>query len=166
MVCIVDIPVPNPGNQSEERGVAEAIARNIYEQIRFPLPIVSVVLGEGGGGGALASGATGDVILMLQTSVFSVAPPEGCAIILFKDVDKARDTADALKLRAEDGKALRVVDEIIEEPPRGAHRDHAGTATAIKNNILKHLKKLSTLSEEELLARRYEKYARIGVFQR
>lgn len=165
VVCIIDIPVPNPGNQAEERGVAEAIAGNIYEQIRFPLPIISVVLGEGGGGGALASGATGDVILMLRTSVFSVAPPEGCAIILFKDVDKAPDTADMLKLRAEDCKALRVIDEIIEEPPGGAHRDHEGTASAIKKTILKHLKRLNRLSAEELLHARFEKYATIGAFQ-
>jgi acetyl-CoA carboxylase carboxyl transferase subunit alpha len=165
VVSIIDIPAAYPGKQAEELGVAEAIARNIYEQTRHPLPIISVIIGEGGSGGALASGAVGDAILMLSSAIFSVAPPETCASILFRDASRAPDTAEALKLRAGDLKNLHVIDEVIEEPLKGAHRDHEGTASSIKKSILKHLKRLNWLSAEELLHARFEKYATIGVFQ-
>lgn len=164
VVSIIDIPAAYPGKQAEELGVAEAIAHNIYEQTRFPLPIISVVIGEGGSGGALASGAVGDVILMLQTAVFSVAPPEACASILFRDTEKAPEAAEASKLRAEDLKALNIIDEIIEESPKGARRDYKETADAIKEAVLRHLNELTALSEEELLVARFDKYSAIGVF--
>ena len=164
MVTIIDIPAAYPGKEAEERGVAEAIAHNIYELMRIEIPVISVVIGEGGSGGALASGGVGDVILMLSHAIYSIAPPEAASSILFRDAAHAPQAADALKLRAADLKAFDVADEVIEEPPGGAHRDYEATAAALKDAIVRNIRMLSELPVKKLLARRFEKYTTIGSF--
>lgn len=164
LVCIIDIPAAYPGKYAEERGVAEAIAHNIYEMARIETPIISVVIGEGGSGGALASGGIGDVILMLNHAIYSIAPPEAASSILFRDAAHAPDAAEALKLRASDLKALGIADEVIDEPLGGAHHDYNATATSLRTAIVRNIRMLSKLSVKKLLARRYEKYTAIGVF--
>ena len=164
LVAVIDIPAAYPGKAAEEQGVAEAIAHNILEQMRLQAPIISVVIGEGGSGGALASGGIGDVILMLRHAIYSIAPPEASASILFRDAAYAPQVAESLKLRAADLKNLGVADEIIDEPVGGAHGDHGLTAAAIRPVLLRHIRELKKLPIRKLLARRFEKYASIGVF--
>jgi acetyl-CoA carboxylase carboxyl transferase subunit alpha len=163
IVTFVDTPGAYPGLGAEERGQSEALARNILEMAHLPVPIVTVVIGEGGSGGALAI-AVGDVVMMLENSIYSVITPEGCAAILWKDSTKAEQAAEALKLTAQDLLQLKVIDEVIPEPVGGAHRDLEGTARRLEEYVLRHVRGLIDLPAQELLDRRLEKYMRMGVY--
>lgn len=163
VLCLVDTPAAYPGREAEERGQAEAIARNLTEMATLETPIIVVVTGEGGSGGALGIGV-GDSVLMLSHSIYSVIPPEGCAAILWRDSEKAPEAATALKLTADSLFEMGIVDEVIPEPVGGAHRDHKATIAAVKTTILAHLARLEKLSVKKLLDRRFEKYVRIGKF--
>lgn len=164
VVTFIDTPGAYPGADAEERGQAEAIARNLTEMAALRTPIIVLVTGEGGSGGALGIGV-GDVILMLSNSIYSVISPEGCASILWRDGNKAPEAAEALKLTAASLLQLGVIDEIIPEPPGGAHRDHPATLEAVKKILLKHLKRLRHTSRRKLLKWRFEKYAAIGNYK-
>ncbi len=161
IVSFIDTPGAFPGDDAEARGQAEAIARNIAEMSGLKTPIVVVITGEGGSGGALAI-AIGDVLLMLEYSIYTVISPEGCAAILWRDASKAREAAEALKLTATDLQNLGVVDEIIPEPVGGAHQDVEAVIGAVRNALRRHLAPLRTTPLERLLERRYEKYRMMG----
>ncbi|HXX36621.1 MAG TPA: acetyl-CoA carboxylase carboxyltransferase subunit alpha [bacterium] len=161
VVTLVDTAGAFPGKDAEERGQAEAIARSLFEMARLRTPIVTVITGEGGSGGALAIGIC-DVLLMFEHAIYSVISPEGCAAILWRDGSRARDAAEALRLTAGDLAALEIVDEIIPEPPGGAHRHREDAVAAVVQAVLRHLALLEGRSEESLVAARYEKYRRIG----
>jgi len=163
VVTIIDTPGAFPGIEAEERGQAESIAKNITEMAKIKVPIVAVVIGEGGSGGALGIGV-GDKILMLSRSIYSVISPEGCASILWRDAAYAPDAAKALNLTADALLKLDVIDEIIEEPSKGAHTGINKTAENVKKSIIKNLKLLSNLSVDELLENRYKKYSNMGKF--
>ena len=164
VLTMIDTPGAFPGVGAEERGQAEAIARNLKMMIMLRTPIITVVIGEGGSGGALAIGV-GDRILMLEHSIYSVISPEGCAAILWKDGEKGKEVAaESLKLTAADLSRLGVIDEIVKEPLGGAHRDPEGMAQILKEVVERHLKELEKMSEEELLSLRYEKFRRMGTF--
>jgi acetyl-CoA carboxylase carboxyl transferase subunit alpha len=163
IVTFVDTPGAYPGLGAEERGQSEALARNILEMAHLAVPIVTVVIGEGGSGGALAI-AVGDVVMMLENSIYSVITPEGCAAILWKDATKAEQAAEALKLTAQDLLELKVIDEVIPEPVGGAHRDPEATAHRVQEALLRHVRGLIDLPAQELLDRRLEKYMRMGVY--
>ncbi|MBD3242192.1 MAG: acetyl-CoA carboxylase carboxyltransferase subunit alpha [Chitinivibrionales bacterium] len=165
VVTIIDTPAAFPGKEAEERGQAEAIARNLTEMARLETPIVSVVIGEGGSGGAIGIGVC-DTLLMLSNSIYSVIPPEGCAAILWRDSSYAPQAAEALKLTARELKQLGIADEVIQEPIGGAHSNHEETAAAVKRVLLRHLKRLKGTSGSRLLSRRFDKYSKIGVFNR
>jgi acetyl-CoA carboxylase carboxyl transferase subunit alpha len=159
----IDTPGAYPGIDAEERGQAEAIARNLREMARLPVPIVVTITGEGGSGGALAI-AIGDQVNMLENSVYSVISPEGCASILWRDAAKAEVAAEALKITARDLKEFGIIDEIIPEPEGGAHLDHEASAAALGSVLDDTLRDLSRLTIAELLDRRYEKFRRMGQF--
>jgi acetyl-CoA carboxylase carboxyl transferase subunit alpha len=161
VISFVDTTGAHPGDEAEERGQAEAIARNIQEMSRLHTPIIVVVTGEGGSGGALAI-AVGDVVLMLQYAVYTVISPEGCAAILWRDAAHARDAAAALKLTAPDLHALGIVDEILPEPLGGAHLDAEAVFGVVRDALDRHLQALREVPREVLLDRRYAKYRRIG----
>ncbi len=163
VITFVDTPGAYPGIGAEERGQAEAIARNLRDMASLKTPVVVCITGEGGSGGALAI-AVGNRVLMLEHSVYSVISPEGCAAILWSDGSKGAQAADALKLTARDIITLGVIDEIVAEPPGGAHRDHAATAANLKQAILRNLAELSSLSPEELLEDRYRKFRAMSRF--
>lgn len=163
IVCLVDTPAAYPGRGAEERGQAEAIARNITEMTQLTTPILVIVTGEGGSGGALGI-AVGDVVLMLSYAIYSVIPPEGCAAILWRDADKAPEAAEALKLTAPALLELGVIDGIIEEPLGAAHGDPEATFASTRGAIVKHLVALKKTSIRKLVDRRYEKYVKIGKF--
>lgn len=162
LLTFIDTPGAYPGIGAEERGQSEAIARNLLVMGSLRVPIIAVVIGEGGSGGALAIGV-GDRLLMLQHAVYSVISPEGCAAILWNDQTKAADAADALKMTSEDLQKLGIADEIIPEPVGGAHRDPSLSCDRVKKVIETHLNQLLELSTDDLLKRRYDKYRRIGV---
>ena len=159
----VDTPGAYPGIGAEERGQAEAIAANLEVMSRLHTPIVSTVIGEGGSGGALAIGV-GNRVLMMENSIYSVISPEGCASILFRDPTKAEKAADALKLTAKDLLQMGVVDEVIPEPPGGAHRDPARAVEALGKALRKHLAALKAMPPEALVADRYKKFRAMGMF--
>jgi acetyl-CoA carboxylase carboxyl transferase subunit alpha len=161
VICFIDTPGAYPGAGAEERGQAEAIARNLTEMSVLKTPIIALVTGEGGSGGALGIGV-GDVILMLANAVYSVISPEGCASILWRDGSKASEAATALKITAPELEKLGVVDGIVPEPYGGAQRNYPATMEAVKKTLLKHLKQLQHTKIRKLLARRFDKYARIG----
>jgi acetyl-CoA carboxylase carboxyl transferase subunit alpha len=163
ILCFIDTQGAYPGIDAEERGNAEAIARNLTEMARIEVPIIALVTGEGGSGGALGIGV-GDVILMLSHAVYSVISPEGCASILYRDAAFSAQAAEALKLTAPSLLELGVADEIIPEPLGGAHRDHDITAQEIKRVLLKHLKQLTSISSSRLVRHRFEKYSAMGKF--
>jgi acetyl-CoA carboxylase carboxyl transferase subunit alpha len=165
IISFVDTQGAFPGLDGEERGVAEAIARNLTEMARLETPIIVVITGEGGSGGALGI-AVGDVILMLSYSVYSVISAEGCASILWRDASYAPQAATALKITAPSQLELGVVDEIINEPLGGAHRDPEATASEIKRVLLKQLKKVTDYSTSKLLSRRFEKFSNMGKFNK
>jgi acetyl-CoA carboxylase carboxyl transferase subunit alpha len=159
----IDTPGAYPGIDAEERGQAEAIARNLREMARLPVPIIVTITGEGGSGGALAI-AVGDQVNMLENSVYSVISPEGCASILWRDAAKAESAAAALKITARDLKALGIIDEIVPEPDGGAHLDHEASAALLGKVLKDTLRELSRLSLTQLLDRRYEKFRVMGQF--
>lgn len=152
-----------PGKAAEERGQSEAIARNLREMAGFGVPIICIVTGEGGSGGALGIGV-GNLLYMLENSWYSVISPEGAAALLWKDAGQAQRAAETMKITAQDLYELGVVDRIIPEPLGGAHKDLDAQATAIKEAILDGLRQLSGLSEDQLIEHRYEKYKKIGSF--
>jgi acetyl-CoA carboxylase carboxyl transferase subunit alpha len=159
----VDTPGAYPGIDAEERGQAEAIARNLREMARLPVPIVVTITGEGGSGGALAI-AVGDRVNMLENSIYSVISPEGCASILWRDPAKAETAAEALKITARDLNELGIIDEIIPEPEGGAHLDHEGSAALLDQVLDRTLRDLLSLTPSVLVERRYEKFRRMGQF--
>jgi acetyl-CoA carboxylase carboxyl transferase subunit alpha len=163
LVTLIDTQGAYPGVGAEERGQSEAIARNLFEMSVLSVPIVTVVTGEGGSGGALAIGVC-DRLLMLQYSTYSVISPEGCASILWKSQDKKEAAADALNLTADRLNKLGLVDEVIEEPLGGAHRDSAETAQRLKAAIIRHLEQLEALPRDELRAARATKISSFGVY--
>lgn len=163
IVILVDTPGAFPGIGAEERGQAEAIARNLREMFRLKVPITINIVGEGASGGALGIGI-GDLVLMLENSWYSVISPEGCAAILWRDSSKAPLAAEALKLSAFDLEELKVIDRIITEPLGGAHRNPKGASDILKKEIIKDLDELSKLGVEELLKKRIEKFRKMGVF--
>jgi len=148
---------------AEERGQAEAIARNLYEMSQLRVPIVAVVIGEGGSGGALAIGVA-DRVLMLQNSIYSVISPEGCASILYRDAAHANKAAEALKITAPDLVEMNVIDEVIEEPFGGAHRDWDATAASLKEAVRRHIRELQKIDPDELIEKRIEKFGSIGIY--
>ena len=159
----IDTPGAYPGIDAEERGQAEAIARNLREMARLPVPIVVTITGEGGSGGALAI-AVGDRVNMLENSVYSVISPEGCASILWRDAAKAEVAAEALKITPRDLKGLGIIDEIVPEPDGGAHLDHDAAASLLDRVLDRSLREIARLTTAELLDRRYEKFRRMGQF--
>jgi len=161
VITFIDTPGAYPGIGAEERGQAEAIAKNLQVMASLRVPIVSVVIGEGGSGGALAIGVA-DRLLMLQHAVYSVISPEGCAAILWDDPKKTPDAAEALKMTAEDLLRLGVIDEILPEPPGAAHRDPTAICGAVKKAVEAHLSALLELPLDDLLQRRFKKYRRMG----
>jgi len=163
VVCLIDTPGAYPGLGAEERGQAEAIARNLFEMARLPVPIVVVIIGDGASGGALGIGV-GDRIIMLENSWYSVISPEGCAAILYRDSANAHIAAESMKVAPEDLLKLGIIDRILREPEGGAHNDHAGTAGILKEALLGELEELAALPREELVRRRIEKFARMGVW--
>jgi acetyl-CoA carboxylase carboxyl transferase subunit alpha len=163
IVTIIDTPGAFPGIEAEERGQAESIARNITEMASLEVPVVAVVVGEGGSGGALGIGV-GDRILMLSNAIYSVISPEGCASILWRDAKFAPDAAEALNLTAEALLRLEVIDEIISEPGDGAHTNYEKAAKALRKAIIKNLEELQSVPKGELLDQRFKKYSAMGKF--
>ncbi len=161
IVTLIDTPGAFPGAESEQRGIARAIAMNLAAMSRFRVPIVSIVTGEGGSGGALGIGVA-DSLAMLEHSIYSVISPEGCAAILWRTGRKADEAAAALRLQAKDLLPLGVIDEILPEPTGGAHRDRAATAQNVKQFILRKLDELARLPVDQLLNRRFARLRSIG----
>ena len=163
ILCFIDTPGAYPGLGAEERGQAEAIAKALQVMASLEVPIISIVIGEGGSGGALALGVA-DRILMLEYSIYSVISPEGCASILWRDPAKVPEAAAQLKLTAPDLVDLKICDEIIPEAPGGAHRDVAVTAAKVRAALKRHLEELMALPRHELVERRYQKFRAMGAF--
>ena len=163
IISFIDTPGAYPGIGAEERGQAEAIAKNLREMAELTVPFIAVITGEGGSGGALGIGM-GNKVLMLEFSIYSVISPEGCASILFRDAARANDAAVAMKITAKDLLELGVIDEIIKEPVGGAHNDPKLAAKNIKAAILRNLQPLLSLSHRELIADRYNKYRKMGIY--
>jgi acetyl-CoA carboxylase carboxyl transferase subunit alpha len=164
ILTLIDTPGAYPGLGAEERGQAEAIARNLREMAGLPTPIVAVVTGEGGSGGALAL-AVADRVLMLEHAIYSVISPEGCAAILWEDASRARDAAEVLRITAPDLLKLGVIDGIVPEPPGGAHRNWQAAAQEIQRAVVAALAALVPLSPDELVQQRYNKFRRMGIFE-
>ena len=163
IICFIDTKGAYPGKAAEERGQSEAIARNLFEMSGLKVPVICIVIGEGGSGGALALGV-GNRMYMLENSTYSVISPEGAAAILWKDSALAKKAAESMKITAPDLKELGVIDDIIPEIKGGAHKDVKGQAEAIDNFLKKSLKELLELSEEELVADRYNRFRTIGEY--
>jgi acetyl-CoA carboxylase carboxyl transferase alpha subunit len=164
VVTFVDTPGASPGPEAEERGVAEAIARSIAVMTRLRAPIVTVITGEGGSGGALAI-AVGDVVIALENATYSVITPEGCASILWRTPDAAQKAAVAMRMTAPEQHALGVVDSVVAEPGEGAQTDHAETARRLRAVILGELARLERIPVTDLLAQRYARYRQMGRFR-
>ena len=162
VITFIDTAGAYPGIEGEERGQSEAIARNLAVMSELKTPILVVVTGEGGSGGALAI-SVGDNIAMLQYATYSVASPEACASIIWRTADKASDAAEAMKVSANELKKLKIIDEIIEEPLGGAHRDYNLISSSIKDSLIKNLSALNCMSMEQLLDRRYKRLVEIGI---
>ena len=163
IICLIDTPGAYPGIGAEERGQAQVIAESMYAMSRMRTPIICVVIGEGGSGGALGIGV-GDRVAVLQHAYYSVISPEGCAGIIWKSHEYASKAAEALRFTSDHLKRLGVVDDIIAEPLGGAHRDHHQMASRLKMYLMKTLNELSTIPTDDLLQQRYEKFRRMGVF--
>ena len=163
VVTFIDVPGAHPGPESEERGIADAIARSIGFMSRLRTPIVAVITGEGGSGGALAI-AVGDVVLALENAVYSVISPEGCASILWRTPDQASTAAMAMKMTAADQHALGIVDLVVEEPAGGAQTDPAETAKRLRSVIVAQLDALGRIPLDELVEARYRRYRGLGAF--
>jgi acetyl-CoA carboxylase carboxyl transferase subunit alpha len=164
LLCFIDTPGANPNKDSEERGQAEAIAENILVMAQLQIPIVATVIGEGGSGGALALGVA-DRLLMLEHSTYSVVSPEGCAAILWRDASKAPEAALAMRITAQDVLSLGVADEVVPEPPGGAHHDVEATVATVGAAIARQLAEVVGLPLERLLAHRYAKYRAMGHYE-
>jgi len=162
VIVFIDTPGAYPGIGAEERGQSQAIALNLREMISIATPIISIVIGEGGSGGALGVGVT-DRIFVLENSYYSVISPEGCAAILWKDGSKAPQAAEVLKLTGDDLTELKIIDEVIPEPLGGAHRDPQKTAQKLKEVLIKNLNELKSCNKDELLKLRYKKFRDIGI---
>lgn len=163
IICLIDTPGAYPGIGAEERGQAQVIAENMYEMSRLGTPIICIVIGEGGSGGALGIGV-GDRVAILQNSYYSVISPEGCAGIIWKSHEFASKAADALRFTASHLKELGIVDDVIAEPLGGAHRDPHRMASHVKMYLMKTLHELRSIPVDELLQQRYDKFRRMGVF--
>ncbi len=164
VLTLVDTPGAYPGIGAEERGQAEAIARNLREMSELRVPVVVVITGEGGSGGALGI-AVGDTVLMLEYAIYSVISPEGCASILWRDPAKAPEAAAAMGITAQTLKRLELIDEIVPDPTGGAHRNHQEMASMLKGFVLKAFEQLRPIPVEDLLEQRYQKFRRMGVFE-
>jgi len=164
IITLIDTPGAYPGLGAEERGQAEAIARNLLEMARLKVPVVAVVIGEGGSGGALALGVA-DRILMLENSVYSVISPEGCAAILWKTAGAKDKAAEALKLTARDLSALEVVDDVVPEPMGGAHTDWDAACGALRSVLLRHLAELDAIEPDERRWQRWAKFEAMGAWR-
>lgn len=163
IICLIDTPGAYPGIGAEERGQAQVIAESMLEMSRLKTPIICIVIGEGGSGGALGIGV-GDRVAVLEHAYYSVISPEGCAGILWKSHDYADKAARALKLTSKHLKELGAIDDVIEEPLGGAHRDHYQMASRLKMYLAKHLRELMEKPTDELVSERYEKFRKIGEF--
>src|SRR5580704_1845843 len=163
IITLIDTPGAYPGVDAEERGQAEAIARNLLEMSRLPVPVIAVCIGEGGSGGALALGV-GSVVLMLENAVYSVISPENCANIIFKDAGKAQQVAPFMRLTAEDLLELGLIDGIVPEPPGGAQEDADLAAENLRHALRKWLAEFTPLSGAQLVEHRYEKFRKMGNF--
>ena len=163
VLTFIDTPGAYPGVGAEERGQSEAIARNLLEMSRLPVPVIATVIGEGGSGGALAIGV-GDHLMMLQYSIYSVISPEGCASILWKSADKREDAAQAMGVTAQRNEALGLVDEVLQEPLGGAHRDIDAMAQSLKNALVSQLDRLSRVPVDQLVEARYQRLMDFGRF--
>lgn len=163
IICFIDTKGAYPGKAAEERGQSEAIARNLFEMASLRVPVICIVIGEGGSGGALALGV-GNHIHMLENSTYSVISPEGAAALLWKDASQAKRAAETMKITAPDLKKLGIIDEIIHEIKGGAHKDIQSQADEIKSVLLSSLKELSQLTEDQLTEDRYDKYRAIGEY--
>ncbi len=163
IISFVDTPGAYPGIGAEERGQAEAIARNLFEMSHLPVPIIIVIIGEGASGGALGIGV-GDRVLMMENTWYSVISPEGCAAILFHDASQAEHAAEAMKVIASDLVEMKLVDRVVEEPIGGAHVDPDGAAAILKQVLIEELTALRQIPSDELVRNRIEKYAKMGVW--
>ena len=163
IITLLDTPGAYPGIDAEERGQAEAIARNLREMSRLPVPVLVVCIGEGGSGGALALGV-GNIVLMLENAVYSVISPESCAAIIYRDSGKAEQAAAALRLTAQDLLSFGLIDDIVPEPAEGAHTDPAAAAENLREYIRRYLDELSALDAEQLVEHRYLKFRKMGNF--
>lgn len=163
IVTFIDTPGAYPGGAAEERGQAEAIARNLLEMASFSVPIVSIIIGEGGSGGALALGM-GNRVLMLENAIYSVSSPEAAASILYKDASRSLEAAEAMKITADHIQNGGIADDLIPEPRGGAHRDPAQQAEYIREKLLLHMQELCSMSARELVEDRYRKFREIGHF--
>ncbi len=164
VVTFADTPGAYPGIGAEERGQAEAIAKSLQEMAGVKVPIVSIITGEGGSGGALGV-AMGNIVMLLQYSVYSVISPEGCASILWRDAGMALEAAENLRITAPQLKELGIIDDIIPEPMGGAHNDYDATMQNVKKYIQKYIAELSALSPDQIIEQRYQKFRKMGVFK-
>ena len=164
VVALIDTPGAYPGLEAEERGQGEAIARNILEMTRLKVPIIVVIIGEGASGGALGIGV-GDKVLMLENTWYSVISPESCSSILWRSWEFKEKAAEALKLTGTDMKRLKLIDAIIKEPVGGAHSDREGAFKAVQEQIVAAFSQLKDLSDNDLVQKRMDKYANMGVYK-
>ncbi len=163
VITFMDTPGAYPGIDAEERGQAEAIARNLREMARLACPVVCVCIGEGGSGGALALGV-GNRVLMLENAIYSVISPESCAAIIYRDAKKAEQAAAALRLTAQDLLSFKIIDAIVPEPPGGAHEDADAAASLLCESLARTLEELGGIGPEELVEQRYRKFRQMGDF--
>ncbi len=161
IITFIDTPGAYPGMEAEERGQGEAIARNLFEMSKLKVPTISVVIGEGSSGGALAIGVT-DKIIMLENSIYSILSPEGFASILYKDSSKSKEVAEKMKITAKELKKLGIIDEVIKENEEGIQKDFENICNKLSNILLKNIKTLSKLNTDDLVKLRFEKYRKIG----
>ena len=161
IITFIDTPGAYPGMGAEERGQGEAIAKNLFEMSKLKVPTISIVIGEGSSGGALALGVT-DCIIMLENSIYSILSPEGFASILYKDASKSKEAAEKMKITSRELKKLGIIDSIIAEPEGGAQEDFETVCKNLKDIVLKDINRLSKKTREELVEQRYEKYRKIG----
>ncbi len=164
VLTFIDTPGAYPGIGAEERNQSEAIARNLYEMSRLRVPVIATVIGEGGSGGALAIGVA-DHVMMLQFSIYSVISPEGCASILFKKAERAKEAAEAMKITAPNLLQLGLIDDVISEPLGGAHRDHAVIFETVKDRLISNLEQLTQQPMTKLLAERYRRLMSYGAYE-
>ncbi len=164
VITLIDTPGAFPGIGAEERNIAEAIGYNLREMMLLKVPVIAVVLGEGGSGGALGIGVA-DRVLMLENAYYSVISPEGCAAILWKHRKHAPEAAEAMKLVAPDLRKLHLIDDVIPEPPGGAHHDHKATAAVFRETVLRHLHEVAAIGVERMMQVRYDKFRAFGAWQ-